>query len=398
MSDFKYTSIDLNTATREEIELEIKRMKALSNTWKNEEQAVKLTINSIYGAMGNKWLVCFNPAVAETITLQGQDLIKFAEKVLNAYFNKFWHLDEELHKKMGISGEVKPVMKPVNIYSDTDSCYVTFEEVLKSCEWKNEQIQNEKQFILAINEHRLTEYLNKQFDRYAEKWNTRNQMDFELENISESGVWLAKKKYILDKVWESGIDIDPLTEIVYKGIELAQSSTPQFARKKLDEIIKYVLTKKRDLDKKELTSMLRKLKEEYKMTEPDTAALGRSVNDYNKWVINDTTAFEVTKAPPIHVRAAGYYNFLLNKNVEMKRKYQLIRSGDKVKFYYVKTKSMNENDVFAYIPGQYPYEFAPPINYDLMFEKTILDPINRIMVALDLGVIPPGLQIVHSLF
>ena len=49
----------------------------LKNELKNEEQAIKLTMNSIYGAIGNNWFVCFNPDVAEAVTLQGQDLIKY---------------------------------------------------------------------------------------------------------------------------------------------------------------------------------------------------------------------------------------------------------------------------------------------------------------------------------
>jgi DNA polymerase elongation subunit (family B) len=394
--DLIHAKLDLSVATREEIQKEIIRLTKLSYEYKNEEQGVKLIINGCYGALGNKWLAYFNPAVAETVTLQGQDLIKFAEKVTNAYFSKFWHLDTELHEKLGLTS-VKPVVQPVNIYSDTDSCYICFDEVVNSCDWQG-KFESPKDLILAINKHRLSSYLNKQFEVYAKKWNTDNRQDFELETISESGIWLAKKKYILDKVWEDGIDIKPRTEIVYKGIELAQSSTPQFTRTKLDGLIKHILEIKKKLNKKDFTMMMRKLKEEYRLADPDTVSSGRSVNDYPKWILNDTQSFEVASKTPIHVRAAGYYNYLLNKSPEMKQKYEMIKSGDKIKFYYVATKKPGENDVFAYIPGNYPYEFAPPINYDLMFEKTILDPINRVMVAMKQGNIPPGLQVVHSLF
>lgn len=395
--NFEHSSIDLSTASRDQIQAEIERLTHLSNDLKNEEQATKLTINSIYGAIGNKWLFCFNPDVAETVTLQGQDLIKFAERALNAYFEKFWHIDTELHNIIGLTGEVKQVHRPVNIYSDTDSCYVCFDEVVKSCEWRS-VVKDEKQLILAINEHRLKPYLQKQFDKYSQKWNTKNMQDFELETISESGIWLAKKKYILDKVWEDGIDIDSLSEIVFKGVELAQSSTPQFARKNLKELMRYILTKKNNLEKKEFTAMMRKIKEEFRITDPDTVSQGRSISDYSKYILNDTTAFEIAPKTPIHVRAAGYYNYMLNKQPEMKRKYQMIRSGDKVKFYYVVTKNAHENDVFAYLPGNYPYEFAPQIDYDLMFEKIMLDPMNRVLYAMGRGNIPPGLQIIHSVF
>lgn len=564
----KYTEIDLANATREQVQAEIARMTALSNEWKNEEQAVKLVINGMYGALGNKWLAYFNPVVAETVTLQGQDLIKFAERVMNAYFNKFWHLDKELHEKLGLT-EVKEVKRPVNIYSDTDSvaadsqimdknlgkisieefwhtyakmfgyskdlrdneivlldenivqaenwdndvkwssvkriirhrvtkqkyrieteggksvvitndhscvvirdghriklkpaeinvetdmvvciyenqtirtfklekiksvepigefideyvydlemyedpkskndthtfvandilvhnsCYISFEEVIQSCDWQG-KFDSPKDLIIAINKNRISEYLNKQFDRYAEKFGTANFQDFELETISESGIWLAKKKYILNKRWEDGIDIPTLTEIMYKGIELAQSSTPQFARTKLDWLMRYILEKKRDLSKRELTQLLRKIKEEFRMADPNDVSMGRSVNDYAKYIRNDSTGFEVADKTPIHVRAAGYHNYLLNQNADMKRKYEMLKGGNKVKFYYVKVSNDRENNVFAYTPGNYPYEFAPPIDYDLMFEKSILDPINRVMVAFGMGEIPPGLQIVTS--
>lgn len=392
---FKYTNIDPSTATVEEIRAEIDRMKQLSNEWKNEEQAIKLTINSIYGALGNKWLVCFNPEVAETITLQGQNLIKYAEDRLNEYFYKYWHNDKELHDLLGITGDVKHVKRPVNIYSDTDSCYVSFEEVVESCNYPG----NPKDLILQINDLRLAKYLNTCFDLYAKKWNTKNHMDFELENISEAGLWLAKKKYLLNEIWGSGITVESLSQIIYKGVELAQSSTPAFAREKLKELVKYIFTEKKKLNKNALITILRKIKDEFKMADPEKISMGRSINDYNKYIINDTTAFETGKQTPIHVRASGYYNYTLNREPKHKGKYQLIRAGDKVKFYYAKTKSVNsEENVFAYLPGNYPYEFAPPIDYDLQFCKTILDPINRIMVAMGHHEIPVGLQRMTNVF
>ena len=105
-----------------EIEEKIERLTALKNELKNEEQAIKLTMNSIYGAIGNNFFVCFNPDVAESVTLQGQDLIKYSEMVLNRYFHEFWHLDKELHEKLGLT-TVKRVAKPLIIYSDTDSVF-----------------------------------------------------------------------------------------------------------------------------------------------------------------------------------------------------------------------------------------------------------------------------------
>lgn len=53
------------------------------------EQAVKVTLNSIYGAFGNKWFHFFNLDIAESITIQGQGAILYSEKILNKYFQDF---------------------------------------------------------------------------------------------------------------------------------------------------------------------------------------------------------------------------------------------------------------------------------------------------------------------
>jgi hypothetical protein len=50
--------------------------------------AIKILLNSLYGAMGNKWFRYFDMRIAEGITLSGQTTIKWAEKHLNEFLNK----------------------------------------------------------------------------------------------------------------------------------------------------------------------------------------------------------------------------------------------------------------------------------------------------------------------
>jgi DNA polymerase elongation subunit (family B) len=125
----------------EDLKKQLKEIEQESQKYYNYEQAVKLTLNSIYGAFGNEWFYLFNVDIAETITLQGQDAIFYTEKLINKYFHDFWHKDTEVHKELGIEikGEVK---KPIVIYIDTDSCYLRFEEVLEKCTWD----KSEKEF------------------------------------------------------------------------------------------------------------------------------------------------------------------------------------------------------------------------------------------------------------
>jgi len=142
--------VKMEELSAKELELKIAELTSLKNELKNEEQAVKLTMNSIYGAIGNAWFVCFNPDVAEAVTIQGQDLIKHSEKILHKYFHEFWHLDTELHEKLGLTS-VRKVIKPLVVYGDTDSNYVSFQDVVASCDWQGDP----KDLILKINEYRL---------------------------------------------------------------------------------------------------------------------------------------------------------------------------------------------------------------------------------------------------
>ena len=106
--------------TKEEIQEMINRLKIQQGVYNNEQLAIKLIINSMYGATANIYFAAYNINIATSITLQGQELIKFAEEILNNYFLNLWHLDYELHAKMGLK-QVKKVSMPVVVYIDTDS-------------------------------------------------------------------------------------------------------------------------------------------------------------------------------------------------------------------------------------------------------------------------------------
>lgn len=378
--------------TKQEIQQKIRDLEDEVNDLFNEEQGIKLTMNSIYGAVGNAYFMCFNLDVAEAVTLQGQELFHYAEKIMNRYFNDFWHLDTELHDKLGLTS-VSRVQGDLIIYGDTDSNYVSFEKVVKSCDWKGNPID----LILKINEYRLTEYLKKCFIKYAEKTKTENRQDFELESISYAGLFLGKKKYILDVANDSGIEIESLKKIKITGVEMIKGGTSVFAREKLVFLTKYIFEHGKKMKMKDFILILRKIKQDFNLQDPSNISTGMNVNNIEKYILNDTTLFEIGKKTPAQVRAAGYHNFLLN-NSKYKEKYSLIKSGEKIQFYYVKVKKETENDIFGYLRGKYPYEIAPPLDYDTQFEKTILTPINRFIEAMGFPLISTNLFIVNPLF
>jgi DNA polymerase elongation subunit (family B) len=386
--------IDYSQFTLEELQLKLEDFQKKSSDFHNEEQGIKLTLNSIYGALGNKWFALNNKDVAESVTLQGQDIWRFAEKIINKYFNEMWHLDTELHEKMGVSN-VRPLNLDFVVYGDTDSNYINFGAVMDSCTFDFEPFE----FVKRLNEFRLKEYIKKCYEIYSKKWKTKNYQDFELESLSYNGVFLGKKKYVLDIAWQDpNKDLFPkLSKIKSTGIELAQGGTAPFAREKLGMLLKHMFEKGKEFDIRQFVKILKEVKNEFKVQDTNQIAIGTSVNNIEKFIVNDTNKFEVAKGCPMHVRAAGYHNYVLN-NSKYKAKYSLIRSSEKIKYYFVKVKNENENNVFGYLNGSYPYEIAPPVDFDAQFTRVILDPINRFVVAMGYPEISSNLLLVNALY
>ena len=107
---------------------------------------------------------------------------------------------------------------------------------MKSVNWQGDA----ESFILKLNEIRLGPYLNKCFEKYAERYNSENFLNFELETIANNGIWVAKKKYVQNIIWKDGKKYENLTSIKAKGLEIIQASTPTFARKKLKDLVAWV--------------------------------------------------------------------------------------------------------------------------------------------------------------
>lgn len=269
-------------------------------------------------------------------------------------------------------------------------------------EYKGEVIYNWKReldFIHGIDKFRYADYFKQCLDDLASTYGVSNNQDFELERVSESIINIAKKKYIQHIVYEDGIPYDRLNYIFPKGVELVRSSTPLFARDKIVGIVKYLFEHPDTFNIKELLRLVKNLKKEFDLCVPDRIdeiSMQSSCSKYEEKVLNDKQRLEFVTGAHFAVKASAYYNYVLNKNKDLQYKYEFIKSGTKIKYYYCKDKSLN--DIFAYIRGSYPIEMAPEIDLDTQFEKCILSPINSIIEPLGLPLINKRLSVVMDIF
>ena len=383
-----------------ELKLDAAKVKQEIDYYNALQLALKLVLNGSYGAFAASYFILFNNNVAGTITAQGRDLTKTMHKVNEDYWYNQWHLDTDLHQRMNLKN-VTPISRnePVSIYADTDSLFVSFKPAINHCEWKH-AYKNELDFIHALDKERYAGYFKKCLEEYANSYGVDNKEDFELERISESIINIAKKKYIQHIVYEDGIPYDRLSYFYPKGVELVRSSTPAFARDKIVNIVKYLFEEPETFNIKSLLKKVKELKKEFDLCVPDKIddiCMQSSCSKYEEKVLDDKKTLAFVNGAHFAVKASAYYNYLLFHNKTCQQKYEFIKSGTKIKYYYCKDRS--KNDIFAYIRGAYPLEMNPPeIDLDEQFAKCILSPINSIIEPLGLPTITKRLSVVMDIF
>jgi DNA polymerase elongation subunit (family B) len=388
--EFKISKIDPYNCSIEDLKKEIENLKKIVDENNGLQHSIKIFINSIYGACASPYFVGYNIYIAEAVTLQGQDIIHYANDILDDYFINMWHQDTELHKALGITQVSKILSKSLVIYNDTDSCYLTFDPVLKSCDWKGNPVD----FILQIKKIRLNSYLKQKFGEYAKSFNTTDLQNLDMEKISYNILMMAKKKYVMDLAWKDpGVSYKPQEKISPTGVEIVQSSTPKFARKVLKELLKYIFENGKSLNYSLAVKKLKEYKQQFILQSPDDISKSMGIGNYDQYCLEDKKQIVLADKCPINVRSAAIFNYKLQQT-KWKSKYNLIKTGDKIKFYYSKA----EEGVFGFIPGNFPHEFAPEIDYDKQFETTIVDPFNRFIEVLGYARIPGNLIYAVSLF
>jgi len=254
-----------------------------------------------------------------------------------------------------------------------------------------------KDFAIRLDDVFLSGYFKMIFDKYAAAINADNYLNFELETYSDAGIWLAKKKYIQNIRWTDSMPrediLDNFSKIKSKGVELIQASSPTFARSKLTYLVRWIFEHKK-FDLKEFVKELKKIRDEIYVANPDDICWNKKATEYLKWVTDDNKELVMKKGTPATTKGIAYYNYLLNNNPKYKSRYANLVPGNKCKYYYCKN---GKCEMFAYEPGLYPIEFAPEIDRKMMFEKTILAPINRIVEAIGFPAIEGDLIVLNTM-
>jgi len=320
----------------------------------NRQMSIKILLNSLYGALGNRYFRFFDQRVAEAITLTGQLTIRWAEYALNTYINKAMRTEK---------------WKDFVVAIDTDSLYVCLDDLVQAV-----NPNNTIDFLDKVSSEKLEQVLAQAYDElYGMFGGVANRMVMKREVIADRGIWTAKKRYILNVLDNEGVRYaKPKLKIM--GIEAIKSSTPEPCRDGLKELFKVIMSK----DETEVQKAIEQFKNYFKTLGPDAIAFPRGASKVKEY--RDASAI-YKKGTPMHIRAALLYNRMI-QDLSLTKKYAQVSNGDKIKFIYLRTPNPIKENVIGFVDFL-PEEFNlhKYIDYELQFQKTFLDPIEPILDA-----------------
>ena len=324
--------------------------------YNNIQMAKKISLNSVYGAIGNAYFRYYDLLIAEAITTSGQLSIRWIERAVNQYLNTLLETTE----------------KDYVIASDTDSVYITFDELVDKVYSNGENTEKIVAFLDSVAKNKIEPFMDKSYQELHQYVNSYEQkMQMAREVIADKGIWTAKKRYVLNVHNSEGVQYKQ-AKLKVMGLEVVKSSTPAPVRAKLKEALSIIMNG----NEKELNTFIQTFREEFMNLSPEEIAYPRSVNGLDKFA--DTNQM-FAKGAPIHCKGAILYNHLIKKN-RLSRKYPYIQEGDKIKFINLKQPNLYQCSAFSFITNlPKELDLHKMIDYDTQFEKSFIDPLNVIV-------------------
>jgi len=357
---------NLEIETKKEIEHttdpnEKVRLKALAGRYKSLQMALKVTLNSAYGSIANKYFRFFDVRIAEAVTLSGQLSIRWIQKSINQYLNKV----------LGTSNT------DYVLASDTDSVYLSLAPLIKKLGIEDKDPKEIVATIDRICEQKIRPFIDQSYIDLATYVNAYDQkMIMKREAIADQAIWAAKKNYILSVYNNEGVEYDK-PDIKITGWAAVRTDRPKFCRDKLKEAVSFILSHK---DKVKLITFVESFRKEFKIQPMIKIASPTGMSDLLDDYTDKKTIYRT--GTPIHVKGALVFNHYI-QYFGLDKKYELIKARDKIKYILLKEPNPFQSKVIAFL-DQIPDEFGLEkyIDYEAQFNKTFIQPLMIILDAI----------------
>lgn len=328
----------------------------------------KIKLNSLYGALTNLYFRFFDLRMGESTTGTGRMILRHQCSKVNEILTGDYNLQGE-----------------AIIYGDTDSTYFkTFAE-------------NKQQAIKIADA--VANKINSDYQRFMQETflcnpGFDNIIKAGRELVSDKGIFVEKKRYILHIVDLDGKEVDKMKIM---GLDTKKTSIPRPVSTTLNHFIEELLKGK---DWNEISLQIVEYKKQLRNTTNILdIGLPKGISDADGY----TKRFEMDSNTrlPGHVAAAIHYNMMLDKHND--KNSLRIRSGMKIKVFYLtgnhgKFKSIALPTDTEIIPEWFVKEFQPQIDFDAHIERLVDNPLKNILKAIDKDVPSEKSIFIDSLF
>lgn len=338
---------DFSNYSDEELLNILREEEALVVRYNLFQLAMKILINSLYGALAEKSFRFYDVRLAEAITSTGQVMIKYGEMMINKF----------------ISSIIVKVKDNV-LLIDTDSLYTSFDDIIKHYSISDEE---QIEFLDKQVRDEVRPFLKESFDRMNDFINgTENFMDMKREKIATSMIIRAKKNYIIDVADNEGIRYTH-PKLSMTGIEAVKSIVPQRVKEMLMPSYEIFLRG----TEKEIQEHVKK-----------------SIHHFLEAPLGDIAPSSgiskpvqmLPKGTPSHIKAA----IAFNKYIKEKKFTHIkpIKIGDKVRIVHLKENNPYGNDRIVYDPEipEKDFPLEKWVNRKKMLVNQVIKPLQTFAV------------------
>lgn len=340
--------------------------------WNQRQQARKILLNSLYGALLNESMKFYDKRIGQSVTLTGRSIAR--------------HMNSKINEI--ITGEYDYKGEAI-IYADTDSSYFSAKKV-----WQNDPQYADFEFtrenIISLYDGigdevnaSFPEFMNRSFNTGLERGGI---IAAGRELVASKGLFIKKKKYAVLMYDKEGFRYDTdgkPGKLKVMGLDLKRSDTPQFMQDFLEEVLMDTLTGSTQDD---IFEKIRKFRRDFRNRPGWEKGTPKKVNGLTDYAERDEKASsfgstdfrqmrtgEKSKVNmPGHVRAAINWNKL--KQMHGDRFSMGITDGQKVIVCKLKPNPLKMDSIAYPIDEPHIPEWFKTLPFDhTTMEETIID-------------------------
>jgi DNA polymerase elongation subunit (family B) len=339
--------------------------KELAEFYDRRQHIQKIFLNSLYGVLGLPIFRFFDIDNALAVTATGQDVIKNSADFANKLYN------DRLQDTNDYC-----------IYIDTDSLYFSSKALLP----ENKEPKEFTIGLARVMEKKLNEYYNVMAMELF--FCDKHRFYIKGESVASKGLWIAKKRYAMNAVYDLEANLDVDNKIKIKGLDVVRSTFPPAFRDFMNSVLKNVLggITKDDMDSKVL-EFRKALDSRYYLDVARNTSV-KNISEYEKGLSKQLNEFN--KGTPAHVKACISYNKLLH-HFKIANRYEKISDGEKIKYVYLKDNPLNLETIAVkgYNDPKEIVEIAEQyIDYEALFVNELKTKLEDFYSALNWGLLP----------